>query len=127
MALPTVGDGRTPEEGPENRKSAWPHPNRTSAGACLPPEATCPKPRRTLVVVALAALEVAGGTQGPTLPAFLRAPSASPNPRPHPSRPSAAREIGHPVKSPGPGKTPGKAGDGMGVVRGSGRSVKCAD
>lgn len=69
MALPTVEDGRTPEEGPEDWKCRG-HPNRTSAGACLPPEATCPKLRRTLVVVTLAALEVGGGNQGPTLPAF---------------------------------------------------------
>lgn len=79
------------------------------------------------MVVALAALEVGGGTRGPTLPAFPRAASASPNPRPHPSRPSAAREIGHPVENPGPGKAPWKAGDGMGVARGPGRSVRHDD
>lgn len=78
MALPTVEDGRTPEEEPEDRKSGGGHPNRTSAGARLAPEATCPKPRRTLVVVALAALEVGGGTRGATLPAFLPPPRAPP-------------------------------------------------
>lgn len=57
MALPTVEDGRAPEEGPEDRKSARDIPTAPPLGLVCPlrpPVLT----EETLVVVALAALEV---------------------------------------------------------------------